>query len=50
MDTSVMRWAMHLSDMSFSRVLGQERSWFDRSENGERQDGHAFGNNSDATF
>ncbi|OAX36886.1 hypothetical protein K503DRAFT_801659 [Rhizopogon vinicolor AM-OR11-026] len=50
MDTPAMRWATHRSDMSFSRVLGQERNWFDRSENGERQDGRAFGDNSDATF
>jgi len=29
-----MRWVTRLRDMVFSRVLSQDKSWFDRPENG----------------
>ncbi|KAG1805465.1 P-loop containing nucleoside triphosphate hydrolase protein [Suillus subaureus] len=34
METSAMRWVTHLRDIAFSRVLSQDKSWFDRPENG----------------
>ncbi|KAJ8596855.1 hypothetical protein M405DRAFT_804734 [Rhizopogon salebrosus TDB-379] len=33
METSAMRWCTRLRDMAFSRVLSQDKSWFDRPEN-----------------
>lgn len=34
METSAMRWVTHLRDIAFSHVLSQDKSWFDRPENG----------------
>jgi ATP-binding cassette subfamily B (MDR/TAP) protein 1 len=34
METSAMRWVTRLRDIAFSRVLSQDKSWFDRPENG----------------
>lgn len=34
METSAMRWVTRLRDMAFSRVLSQDKSWFDHPENG----------------
>lgn len=33
METSAMRWVTRLRDIAFSRVLSQDKSWFDRPEN-----------------
>jgi len=33
METSAMRWVTRLRDMALSRVLSQDKSWFDRPEN-----------------
>jgi len=33
METSAMRWVTRLRNMAFSRVLSQDKSWFDRPEN-----------------
>ncbi|OJA14317.1 hypothetical protein AZE42_01579 [Rhizopogon vesiculosus] len=49
MDTSTIHLPTHLRNI-FSRVLGQERSWFGPPENGERQQHvHVFRDKSDAT-
>ncbi|KAG2051748.1 hypothetical protein BDR06DRAFT_915985 [Suillus hirtellus] len=34
METSAMRWVTRLRDIAFSRVLSQDKSWFDHPENG----------------
>ncbi|KAG0696805.1 P-loop containing nucleoside triphosphate hydrolase protein [Suillus ampliporus] len=34
METSAMRWVTRLRDIAFSRVLSQDKSWFDSPENG----------------
>ncbi|KAG1748323.1 uncharacterized protein EDB91DRAFT_1079307 [Suillus paluster] len=34
MEISAMRWVTRLRDTAFSRVLSQDKSWFDRPENG----------------